>query len=178
VIDCPLCQSIQTQEYSRDKSRQFLQCVDCGLVFVAREQLITNLEEKERYEAHQNSEDDPRYVDYLQKFLNTLLPELKSKDVGLDFGCGRTTLLSSLFSKQQFVMKSFDLYFFPDEQILNEQYDFIVLSEVIEHLRDPRLDMQRLRALLRPGGKIFLKTQLLPETKQKFDDWFYKRAIN
>jgi SAM-dependent methyltransferase len=37
-------------------------------------------------------------------------------------------------------------------------FDVLILSEVLEHLRDPWRVLERLRPLLRPGGRVFAST--------------------
>ncbi len=61
------------------------------------------------------------------------------------------------------------------DQPLEGKYDFIILSEVIEHLRDPREIMLGLKNMLKPQGKFFIKTKLRPGDKIEFSKWFYKR---
>jgi SAM-dependent methyltransferase len=38
------------------------------------------------------------------------------------------------------------------------QYDVVALNDVIEHVRDPRATLARIRHLLNPGGTVFLAT--------------------
>lgn len=175
VTDCPLCLDHNTQEYSRDKFRSYFQCTHCELIFVPRSQLISPADEHARYQHHENAADDVYYQKYLQQIRDQILPTLKPSQRGLDFGCGGTELLGELFQSKNFEVDSYDLYFFPREEIWNKKYHFIILSEVIEHLRDPLTEMQKLTQLLLPQGKIFIKTKLHPGDKSLFDNWFYKR---
>lgn len=175
VNDCPLCLQPETQIYSQDKFRSYQICPQCELVFVPRDQLISYEEEKERYDAHENDESDKGYQSYLQKIADAIIPHLNSESKGLDFGCGRTTLLGDYFNLKKISVDSYDAYFLKNELIWDERYDFIILSEVIEHLRGPRQEMRQLRKILNPQGKFFIKTKFRPETKEAFDQWFYKR---
>jgi len=43
-----------------------------------------------------------------------------------------------------------------DEPFAGEQFDLVVLNQVIEHMPDPALTLDRLRSRLRPGGRIVL----------------------
>jgi 2-polyprenyl-3-methyl-5-hydroxy-6-metoxy-1,4-benzoquinol methylase len=43
-----------------------------------------------------------------------------------------------------------------DEPFSGEQFDLVVLNQVIEHVPDPALALERLRSRLRPGGRIVL----------------------
>lgn len=46
----------------------------------------------------------------------------------------------------------------PDGPWSSKRFDLIVMSEVIEHLPDPVVVLRRLKALLQPGGTIFVTT--------------------
>lgn len=175
VINCPLCLNPESQLYSEDKLRSYHLCSFCQLVFVAREDLISFEQEKERYDAHENNPDDEGYSKYLEKIVSEMIPFLPEKGAGLDFGCGKTTVLADHLKNQNFEMVSYDTYFLKDESIWDKQYDFIILSEVIEHLRMPRQEMRQLMRMLKPQGKLFIKTKFMPTTKPEFDQWFYKR---
>lgn len=175
VTNCPLCLNSETSSYSEDKLRAYLICTSCQLVFVSRDHLISFEAEKERYEAHENNEQDPGYVNYLQSICDEIVPHLNPVSKGLDFGCGRTTILANLLKKSRHEMDSYDAYFLKNELIWDKSYDFIILSEVLEHLRGPRQEMRQLAGLLNPGGKIFIKTKFRPATSEQFDQWFYKR---
>lgn len=176
-MECPLCQSTEVEFFDQDKHRQFFKCSSCELIFVARTQLLSDVEEKQRYDSHQNSEDDPGYRGYLSKVVQLALPFLNPGESGLDFGCGRTHLLQEIMGEMGMKMASYDLYYHPHSALFNQKYDFIVLSEVIEHLREPRETMLFLRGLLHPGGRFFIKTKLAPEEADVFAKWFYKRDL-
>jgi hypothetical protein len=175
VTNCPLCLNSETENYSKDPSRSYYLCPFCQLVFVARDELISFDKELERYQAHENDPSDDGYSKYLEKIVTDIHPHLKPSGQGLDFGCGRTTLLADHLKHLGYEMDSYDTYFLKDELIWDKTYDFIILSEVIEHLRMPRQDMRQLGRHLNPQGKIFIKTKFMRETKAEFDNWFYKR---
>lgn len=169
-MKCPLCESGKSTEFDRDKFRTYLRCSLCELIFVPRDQLISSLDEKNRYDAHENDADDQGYINYLKGISESVKSHLLPNEGGLDFGCGRTKLLAELLKPHG--VSSYDLYFHPDEELLTRSYDFVILSEVIEHLRSPRVEMQ---TLARIGSKIFVKTKWYPEAG--FSQWFYKRDI-
>lgn len=171
---CPLCLAVESEIFDQDKQRSYLKCSACDLVFVPRESLVTLSAEKERYEAHENEETES-YTNYLNKTVTAIKPHLKPNASGLDFGCGRTKILENLFVKAGVPVKSYDLFFHPETDLLSLQYDFIILSEVIEHLRGPREIMLSLKKNLFPAGRFFIKTKLRPATPAEFSKWFYKR---
>lgn len=170
-MSCPLCLSRDEELFSQDKQRSYQLCRSCGLVFVPRTELVSLSAEKDRYESHENSETDDGYRKYLGTIADAIRKEVGPSDHGLDFGSGKTKLLAELLSPNP--VESYDVYFHPDDSLLQKKYDFIVMSEVIEHLRDPRETMESLRNLSR---KFFIKTKWYPE-KEKFSEWFYKRDI-
>lgn len=172
---CPLCANQEQTEFDRDKTRSYHLCSHCTLVYVPREQIVSPEEEKERYDSHENSSDDSGYVSYLRTISDAMTPHLKRGSQGLDFGCGRTTVLSELLEKNDFKVDTYDLYFFPREEVWGKKYDFIVLSEVIEHLATPYETMKRLSSLLSSSGMIFVKTKMYPKNPSDFKRWFYKR---
>lgn len=136
--ECPLCYATEALDYSKDKFRQFKKCQSCSLIYVPRAELITSSAEKERYDSHQNDEQDEGYLQYLKGIADSVNLRLPQSSSGLDFGCGRTTILADQLSKLGHTMNSYDVYFLDDGSVWNKRYDFIILSEVIEHLREPR----------------------------------------
>lgn len=171
---CPLCSRLRISSYSRDKHREYFVCDDCTLVFVARDSALSAEDERARYDTHQNNPDDPQYREYLSQVLVEMKPFIKDKETALDFGAGRTEVLAILMTAAGLKAEVYDLYYFPREEIWGKKFDVIVLSEVIEHLSDLMGTMRRLTALLNPGGRFFIKTKLLPESKEIFDKWYYK----
>ena len=174
-MTCPLCLCDQIQLFEQDKFRSYLRCSSCSLVFVPRPEMISVDEERNRYDSHNNSEEDPHYQSYLAGIVESIVPFLPESSVGLDFGCGRTQLLEKLLKQRGYATDSLDIFFHPRADLLEKKFDFIILSEVIEHLRNPNEELHKLRSLLNPAGIIFIKTKLLPVTKEAFSNWFYKR---
>lgn len=174
-MNCVVCES-SARVYTKDSERSYFECLSCQLVFVPRSELISYEQEKARYDHHQNLENDSHYISYLEKIAKGILPHLQAKSIGLDFGCGRTKLLEKILNENNLDVASYDLYYFPESSLLKQKYDFVILSEVIEHLREPRFVLNELSMMLKPGGKMFIKTKFLP-TREQFDRWFYKRDI-
>jgi hypothetical protein len=174
---CPLCSHPESELFEKDKTRDYLICGRCRLVFVPRSQMISQEAERNRYEAHHNSENDENYKRYIQGITDLVAKHLGGQMSGLDFGCGKTTLLANLLSNDGHKMNSYDVFFYPDKSILNNKFDFIILSEVIEHLRNPHEELERVTGLLKPNGYLFIKTKLYPESQNEFKSWFYKRDL-
>ena len=73
-----------------------------------------------------------------------------------------------------FPTHNYDLFFYDDEALLSRKYDFVVCTEVLEHLRRPADDLARLEVLLKPGGLLGVMTGVL-EDDASFGDWWYRR---
>lgn len=173
---CPLCSLTNSTLYEEDKKRHYFQCESCQLVFVPRTEVLSEDLEKKRYEAHDNDASDAGYVEYLTKIVESITPFLHEYSKGLDFGCGKSMLLAKILKAKKIECSSYDLFFHPNVEVLNGKYDFIVLSEVIEHLRFPSNELTQLTSLLQNDGMLFIKTKLLPK-KEDFSSWFYKRDL-
>jgi hypothetical protein len=176
-VSCPLCFSAHQTVFEIDQRRSYLLCQVCSLVFVPRDQLINDEEEKKRYELHDNSEANFDYQNYLENTAHLISSCLKKDSVGLDFGCGKTRILEKFLNEKGHKVFSYDKFFLPDDSVFKKRYDFIILSEVIEHLKKPFEDLMRLTTMLHEDGFIFVKTKLRPETPEKFKNWFYKRDV-
>ena len=169
-IICPWCESDSLSSYHEDRDRHYIQCKHCELVFVPREELISDSEEKNRYEQHINSISDIHYKNYFLKIIEKL--GIVQGERVLDFGCGKEEMLKHLLPQNE--VESFDIFFHRNDEIWTKKFHKIVLIEVFEHSREPKLEITKLRSLLAPEGKIIIMTQAYPD-KNKFNDWFYKR---
>ena len=171
---CPLCGNYQVAHYFQDSRRDYWQCGNCKLVFVGKNQHLTEADEKQRYDLHENSIEDTGYCSFLEKLLNPLSQRLPKTAEGLDFGCGPGPTLSLLLEQRGFKVACYDKYYAADEYLLEKQYDFITSTEVLEHLREPKQVLERLISNLKPHAYLGVMTQLLPEVS-KFSEWHYKK---
>jgi hypothetical protein len=174
---CPLCHHEKVDLYEKVRNRTYYQCYFCYLVFVPRTELISFHLEKERYENHHNSEENSDYVKYLEAIAEKISSKVIRGSTGLDFGCGESLLMEKILDQLGFSVSSYDLFFHANESVFDKKYDFILLSEVIEHLRDPYEELRKINGLLRKNGSLFIKTKLLTNEVTDFKNWFYRRDI-
>jgi hypothetical protein len=172
-VNCLLCEGKQLSLWHKENGRSYHHCHRCDLIFVPREQLLSPLDEKLRYDTHENDDQDPRYRIYLKKISDATLSLLSKGAKGLDFGCGASTLLADIYKAEGHDVDSYDLYYHPDKEIWHRSYDFIVMSEVIEHIGPLLSEMKRVRGLLNEHGRLFIKTKLHPG-RDAFANWYYK----
>jgi SAM-dependent methyltransferase len=174
---CPLCGSADTRWLCRDRWRDYFRCTVCELISVPAAQFVSAAEEKARYDQHRNSPDDPGYRAFLSRLLNPMLERLRPGSHGLDFGSGPGPTLSLMFIEAGHTMAIYDPFYAPDASVLERQYDFVTASEVVEHLRRPRQDLDRMWACVKPGGILGLMTSLVPAPEAFRPDWRYARDL-
>ena len=170
---CPLCRFGSCSFFFRDNEREYFQCPVCHLVFVHPGYHVSADEEKERYDLHRNDPGDQGYRDFLLQLFLPVRQCLKAGDRGLEFGSGPVPVLAAMFRDEGFDIKIFDPFYADNSEALSGQYDFITASEVVEHLRNPLDELDRLYRLLKPGGILGIMTGM-SKGLEEFGEWFYK----
>lgn len=173
---CPLCASAGVKIVCRDKRRDYFRCRTCDLVSVPSAQFLSPEDEKARYDLHQNSPDDWDYRRFLSHLFVPMLERLGVGSHGLDFGSGPNPTLSVMFEKVGHSMAIYDPFYANNAVALEELYDFVTATEVVEHLRDPARDLDRLWSCVKSGGSLGLMTKLAPDSKS-FANWHYTNDL-
>jgi len=176
MIRCPLCRNSDVLNYHSDSKRSFKNCRNCQLVFVPPDYHLSPYEEKMRYNLHQNDSEDQGYLGFLERLYTPVRNLLKKGDRGLDFGSGPQPILARMFREDGFETEIFDPFYAENPAVFVKKYDFITASEVLEHLRDPGSELERIFQILKPGGVLGIMTEMLPGRAQ-FDHWHYKRDM-
>ncbi|MCB1213964.1 MAG: class I SAM-dependent methyltransferase [Deltaproteobacteria bacterium] len=178
IFPCLLCQS-QASFFASSPSRDFFSCPACALIFVPPFQHLNQAQEKARYLEHQNLVSDPAYQAFLTPFMKALKERVSPDALGLDFGCGPTKALQTWLGQEGYQLEAFDPYFFADPKLLKKQYDFVCLTEVLEHMEKPLEALKEIHQLLKAGGLLAVQTHWLPKDEwageQKFPQWHYAR---
>ncbi len=171
---CPLCQSHSTHLFWSDNKRDYHQCAICDLVFVPLEYHLSSSQEKQEYDKHDNRIDDPGYLSFLARTYSPLMQRVKKKKQGLDFGCGPAPALAHYLSQHDRPTSVYDLYYFPDPQVLERQYDFITCTEVLEHIANPNQAFELWTQLLKSNTSLLaIMTKRLID-RDAFKTWHYK----
>lgn len=171
-MNCILCAG-QTRDFFREKSRQYVQCLNCRSVLLLPAFYITPEEEKQRYQEHNNDVSDVRYQKFLHPVTAAIQQDFPTQAVGLDYGCGTGPVATAVLEKKGYELALFDPFFHNAPEVLSKTYDFIVCSEVMEHFHQPSREFRLLREMLAPGGKLYCKTSVL-EVSVDFGSWYYK----
>ncbi|QEN06095.1 methyltransferase domain-containing protein [Thiospirochaeta perfilievii] len=172
---CPLCNSLEVKFYLKDKKREYLICNSCELIYVPKSYHLTSVEERSRYVKHDNSIDDPSYLNFLSRIVGPLLSNITNIDSseGLDFGCGPGPVLKKILEKSNLVLEEYDLYFKNDKELLKRNWDFIVSTEVVEHLIKPGEVLIDLWKIINEKGFLAIMTRLY-DGVENFNAWYYK----
>ncbi len=171
MIPCPLCQASPAQQL--EEAIQFYHCPYCGTVFRHSQCFVSPEKEKERYLLHENDVGNKQYQDFVSPIVTAVCNKFDPPGPGLDFGAGTGPVISEMLRGKGFQMNLWDPFFHNDPAVLEHTYEFMVCCEVIEHFHHPLAEFQLMKKLLRPGGKLFCKTALLPK-QTTFADWYYK----
>ncbi len=170
---CPLCSSIDIQDFFKDKRREYFKCSSCSLIFVDRDCLLSKEEEKERYDLHDNTINNSGYVRYLSDIPNIISNlNIKNPKV-LDFGSGKNTVLEILLKREGFSCFSYDPLYNIGLDFLSQKFDIVVLFEVIEHAYNIENELDLISRLLKKGSVLILRTELLDDSVI-FKNWWYK----
>ncbi len=170
---CPLCAGAEISFYSKDMRRPYLACAACGLVFVPPDFYLSQEAERAQYALHQNHIEDPGYRAFLSRMMLPLIERLRPGASGLDFGCGPGPALAHMLREAGFGVELYDRFFVPEVKVFDVNYDFVCATEVVEHLYLPGRELERLWALLPPGGWFGIMTKLVCDPVA-FAGWHYK----
>ncbi len=169
---CPLCLGIDTLAFHQDKNRDYFRCNTCLLVFVPKHQHLDLHQEKAIYDLHENHADNDGYRQFLSRLATPLLARLQPRSAGLDYGSGPGPLLAEMLTQASHKLDLYDPFYADDPRYLQNRYDFICCTEVVEHFRRPGLEFQRLFSLLKPEGSLGLMTKLVRDA-DAFGKWHY-----
>lgn len=174
AFSCPLCGQGTTVLYHADRMRDYFRCSFCCLVFVPERFHLDPAAEKAEYDLHENRPDDPGYRRFLSRLTEPLLARIGSGKTGLDFGCGPGPALPAMLAECGHAVDRYDPFYFDDPSVFGKSYDFICATEVVEHLRHPGREFDRLFAMLKPGGWLGIMTKRVID-REAFRRWHYIR---
>ncbi|EKJ86267.1 class I SAM-dependent methyltransferase [Leptospira meyeri] len=130
-------------------------------------------EEKTRYLEHNNDINDIRYQNFLRPVVEKVLGNQKSTDQALDYGAGPGPVVQFLLEQKGYKIKLYDPFFHNDPENLKQSYDYIILTEVVEHFHSPKKEFQILYNLLNTNGCLYILTHPYDDSIH-FEKWYYK----
>lgn len=171
---CPVCRQRDPRPFLHADGFDYWRCEECEASFLDPGQLPSWRDSGAYYLRHENDPDDPRYRRFVSRLAEPLLARLAPRSRGLDYGCGPGPALAAMLREAGHRMTVYDPLFHRDPTALEQVYDFITCTEVIEHFHQPAAEFDRLDGLLRPGGWLGLTTCFQTEDA-RFAGWHYRR---
>lgn len=171
-MECLLCHC-DTEAFKYCNNKEYFKCKNCNSVMLNPKFYISSSKEKERYAKHDNDVNDKGYQKFVSPIVKSVLKDYNKNDKGLDFGAGTGSAITKLLHDKDYNIKTYDPFFYNDEDRLKEKYDYIVSCEVIEHFHNPDVEFDRLKAMLKPNGSLYLMTSIYNEDID-FNSWYYK----
>ena len=171
---CPLCGAHPLVAFALREGRRYHRCPVCALVSMDPGDHLDPVQERARYDTHNNDPRDRGYRDFLDRLAAPLAARLPPGAQGLDYGAGPGPTLSLMMTERGFPTRIWDPFFAPDPEALGQRYDFVTCTETMEHFHRPGEEFLRLDGLLRPGGFLGVMTGILhPDVD--FATWWYVR---
>lgn len=172
---CPLCSSYGSVFYDK-KNLLYYQCINCSGIFLDKKYWLSAQNEKERYLEHNNDIEDKRYQKFVSPITSAILNDFNTQHTGLDFGAGTGPVITKLMRDENYQIKEYDPFFHNYPDLLNSNYDYIAICEVMEHFHNPHFEFERLFKMLKRNGKLYCYTHLY-DTSITFHNWYYMNDI-
>jgi hypothetical protein len=169
---CPLCSS--SSDFLHQDTQKYYKCSTCKAIFTDESDKPDSIEEKARYELHDDDTSDEGYRKFVSPITNSILNDFFSNAKGLDFGAGTSAIISVVLKEHHYSIKNYDPYFHIYPELLEEKYDYISSCEVIEHFYNPYKEFKLLKNMLKKGAKLYLMTEVYNEGID-FASWYYKK---
>ena len=174
-MHCSLCNS-SIKEYKTDNhGKKYHICTNCELIILDKEHYLSSIAEKDRYQLHENSNENKGYLNYLNNIITkSITPFLKSGNRLLDFGCGPEKTWAELLKSKGYYVSTYDPFFDNNNDWLNKKFDAITAIEVFEHLLAPAKELDILSSRLNSGSLLVIRTMLHNNNWDTFLKWWYK----
>jgi 2-polyprenyl-3-methyl-5-hydroxy-6-metoxy-1,4-benzoquinol methylase len=173
-MKCNICNTQTASLEDTQLNKVFFHCHTCELIFLDKKFYVSNNDEKNQYDHHNNSLENEGYVKMFNDFLDFTLEGLHVKSV-LDFGSGPTPVLAELLKRRGLHVEHFDKFYQPKKVYENKEYDLITSTEVFEHLENPKEVLNLLRNHLTQNGTISIMTLFHTNKQEDFLKWWYRR---
>jgi SAM-dependent methyltransferase len=167
---CPACGQRGSYSRGRKNNFQLLSCQTCATLFTA---MNPDINQQQDYDVYYTAENltVPTFIDsILDGIVATFEPYRKNNQL-LDVGCGASTFLEasaragwkamgvevSRTAAEHVSSRGFEVFCGELEKAAypDEHFDVVILSEVLEHVPDPRALLEASKSVLRPGGLLW-----------------------
>lgn len=175
---CIICNGETKIIHDTQFDLNYITCSNCGFIAQDRGALITFSDERAEYDRHENSIENEGYVAFFKGFLEAALIPYTTLAKGLDYGSGPEPVLSQVMARDYGVTPDiYDLHYQPKKVYEGKTYDFIVSTEVIEHVQDPKAMLELFHKHLKAEGVVAIMTLFHEDDEGAFLKWWYRRDI-
>ncbi len=146
------------------------------MIFVPSDQFIDAESEKAIYDLHDNNPQDLGYRQFLQRAIDPIKQRLVQEATALDFGCGPGPAISQMVAEFGVSCFHYDKFYADDPRLLQQQYDIVFATEVVEHFTEPKASWDLLVSLVKADGALSIMTKR-HLGNQRFANWHYKNDV-
>lgn len=177
--ECSLCGG-KTRIIHHTRIADFHYCTNCEYIYKDERFHVSMEDALKIYNNHNNSIEDPRYVEFFYKFLyDAVFPYVNEGKEGFDFGSGPSPVLAQILERDHgYEMDIYDLFYAPDKVYQGKRYDLVTTTEVVEHLKDPITVFRLLKDLLKADGTLAVMTLFHKNDEEYFKNWHYIRDLS
>lgn len=160
-------------------ANHYAKCSSCLYIGINENDVITFEEERKEYDRHENTIENEGYVQFFRNFLGgAVLPFINKNGLGLDFGSGPEPVLMQLMKRDYEVdLDYYDLHYQPEPVYEDKSYDFIISTEVIEHILNPDETFAFFAKHLKKDGVLSIMTLFHENDDDQFLKWWYRRDV-
>ena len=178
MVKCKICSSNTTTINDKQFDILYYQCNHCEFIQMDENKIVSFSDERKEYDLHENSILNTGYVNMFQDFLNTSVIPFKQTGKLLDFGSGPEPVLVQLINRDyDFDTMNYDIHYQPEKVYIDNIYDVITSTEVIEHLSNPIKVFKLFYDLLDDNGILAIMTLLNNNNTASFLKWWYRRDV-
>ena len=170
--NCLLCDSVSVKKLKGYEEHHLVKCQSCKFVFC--EPIPTSMELEKHYENYgRNDYLSPLTIKRYHEILDTFEPYRKTNRL-IDVGCGIGYFLEEAKKRgwevygTEFTDEAMEICskkgIYMKKGVLNpkdynsQEFDVITSFEVIEHINNPREELQNFYKILRKGGMVYCTT--------------------
>jgi SAM-dependent methyltransferase len=174
-VSCRVCGSPQDSSFTFFNGFRIARCKDCGFVFVnprPREQYLARLYSSLEQNKYAGESYEPFQYEFpvLDKIFRYIRRYVSSGQL-FEVGCGRGDFLK-MAAERGFSAQGCDLFGDPrptipgvtfhdgsleSVKLPSNSFNLVVIRNTLEHLFDPKRELDEIRRILQPGAYMYLK---------------------
>ncbi len=171
---CSLCGADEIEDFTTVSDRiLYHRCRNCSYISRDEAHRLSADDEKKRYQLHNNSPDNPGYVEWINRFLDFIFKSpLPGGRLILDFGSGPEPVMAGMMENLGYRVFTEDPFFSPEKP--GGCFQLITSLEVFEHLQNPYETLVHLASRLTENGRLCISTEFIPDDMGRFEYWRYR----